>query len=462
MFAILFEVFYTLSSIQNGDNMETDKRKFGLFTSISMIAGIVIGSGIFFKTDDILIATSGNVFHGIILWIVGAVGIVFGGLSVSEYARHSESAGGLITYCEMAWGKTWGFLAGWFQIVFYFPAIIAVLSWIGAVYIGLVLGIDNSLDPRIWIMTIVIIVLFFIVNIVQTLLASKIQNIGLVVKLAALVTLSIIGMSMGDFSNITTHTVVDTKPNLFAGLIACAFAFDGWFVAPSISHEIKNPKRNLPLALIIAPFIILIVYLSYFIGINVMLGPELVMSLGDGSVGYIVNQLFGNIGTKIVYIMVIISVLAAVNGLVLGYIRMPYALAIRDEFPKSQWFKKLHPKFEISIGSALLAFCIVVTWLLLHGLSQFQVQFMGLQFAGLQVDNIPVILTYFFFLSLYVHLVPVHIKKKEWLKLIAPVLAIAGACLVIYGGMSQENALVYFIISFVGIGIGAIIKPKHK
>lgn len=441
--------------------METDKRKFGLFTSISMIAGIVIGSGIFFKTDDILIATSGNVFHGILLWIVGAIGIVFGGLSVSEYARQSESAGGLITYCEMAWGKTWGFLAGWFQIVFYFPAILAVLSWIGAVYLGLLFGIDNSLDPRIWIMTFLIIILFFVINIGQTMFASKIQNIGLIVKLAALVSLSIIGMVMGDFSNITTHTVVSSKPNLFAGLIACAFAFDGWFVAPSISHEIKNPKKNLPLALIIAPLIILVVYLSYFIGINVMLGPELVMSLGDGSVGYIVNQLFGSMGIKVVYIMVIISVLAAVNGLTLGYIRMPYALAIRDEFPKSQWFKNLHPKYEVSMGSAILCFMIVVMWFGLHALSQFEVKLFGLEFVGLQVDNFPVILTYFFFLSLYVYLVPLHFKNKQWLKLVPPVLAIAGAILVIYGGMSQDNALIYFIISFIGIGIGALIKPKH-
>lgn len=441
--------------------METDKRKFGLFTSISMIAGIVIGSGIFFKTDDILIATSGNVLHGIYLWLLGAVGIIFGGLSVSEYARHSESVGGLITYCELAWGKMWGFLAGWFQIIFYFPAIIAVLSYISAIYVGLLFGIDNPLDIRIWIMGLAIVIGFFAVNILQTMLASKIQNIGLVVKIGALVLLSVIGMTMGDFTNLTTHAVSPEKPNLFAGLIACAFAFDGWFVAPSISHEIKNPKRNLPLALIIAPLLILAVYLAYFIGINVMLGPELVMALGDGSVGYIVNQLFGPIGTKIVYLMVIISVMAAVNGLVLGYLRMPYALAVRDEFPKSDWLKKLHPKFDISIASAGLGFILVLGWFILHALSQFEVSLGGLHFAGLQVDNIPVVLTYFFFVSLYIYLVPLHIKKKEWLKLMAPILGIGGAVLVIYGGMSQDNSLIYFAMSFIGIGIGALLKPKH-
>lgn len=440
--------------------MEKETKKFGLFTSISMIGGIVIGSGIFFKTDDILVATGGSVYLGVLLWIIGAGGIIFGGLSVSEYAKQSGAAGGLITYCEMAWGKTWGFLAGWFQIIFYFPAIIAILSWIGSIYLGLLFGIDNPLDARIWITSLLIIVFFFVLNIVQTMLASKIQNLGLVVKMAALIILSIIGITMGSPSNFTIAPVKPGTSNLFAGLIACAFSFDGWFVAPSIAHELKNPTRDLPRALVIAPILILFVYLSYFIGINMMLGPEMVMQLGDGSVGYIVNQLFGSVGTNIVYVLVIISVLAAVNGLVLGYLRMPYALAIRDEFPKSEWFKKLHPKYDISLGSAGLGFILVILWMSLHALSQYEIQVLGLKFAGLQIDNMPIVLTYFFFVSLYVYLIPKHIKDKKWLKLIPPVLGTLGACLVIYGGMSQENALIYFFISFIAIAIGAIIKPK--
>lgn len=437
-----------------------NKQKFGLFTSISMIAGIVIGSGIFFKTDDILFATSGNVLHGVLLWSVGAIGIIFGGLSVSEFGRRSDSAGGLITYCEIAWGKTWGFLSGWFQIVFYFPAIIGLLSWVSSIYIGLLFGIDDPLDLRIWMMTLITIIVFFIINITHTMIASKLQNIGLVVKLAALITLSIIGITMGDVSNITVSSTTNAPANLFAGLIACAFAFDGWFVAPSIAHEMKNPRRNLPIALIVAPILILIVYLAYFIGINLMLGPELIMSLGDGSVGYIVSQLFGPIGIKIVYVMVSISVLAAVNGLILGYLRMPYALAIRNEFPKSEWFNRLHQKFGLSINSAILCFLIVLGWLGLHALSQFGVEFMGLSFSGLQIDSMPIVLTYFFFVSLYLYLIPYHYKKREWFRMVAPILACFGAGLVIYGGMSQENSFIYFLISFVGIGVGALIRPK--
>ena len=66
-----------------------ETKKFGLFTTIAMIVGIVVGSGIFFKTDDILFATQGSVLLGVVLWVVGAFGIIFGGLCVAEYAKRT-------------------------------------------------------------------------------------------------------------------------------------------------------------------------------------------------------------------------------------------------------------------------------------------------------------------------------------------------------------------------------------
>ncbi|MFZ2745875.1 MAG: amino acid-polyamine-organocation (APC) family permease, partial [Lactococcus raffinolactis] len=62
-------------------------RKFGLLMSIAMIIGIVIGSGIFFKADDILMQTNGNVMMGCLVLLLGALGIIFGGITISEWAK---------------------------------------------------------------------------------------------------------------------------------------------------------------------------------------------------------------------------------------------------------------------------------------------------------------------------------------------------------------------------------------
>src|SRR5574341_922777 len=87
-------------------------RRFGLLMSIAMIVGIVIGSGIFFKADDILIQTNGNVLMGCLVLLFGAIGIIFGGITISEWAKLTDDAGGLIVYAEKAFGRVFAFLLG--------------------------------------------------------------------------------------------------------------------------------------------------------------------------------------------------------------------------------------------------------------------------------------------------------------------------------------------------------------
>ena len=446
--------------------MKKQTKKFGLLTSIAMIAGIVIGSGIFFKTDDILVSTGGNVFQGVILLIVGAMGIIFGGLVVAQYAKETSEAGGLISYTEKAWGKTMGYLAGWFQTIFYFPALIAILAWICAIYIGLLFGISNPNDPFIWITSLILIFFFFTLNIINTQKAGQFQTVTLFIKLFALASLSIIGIVFGKTSNlINTETITTIKhtPNLFAGLIACAFAYDGWFVAPSIAHEIKDPKKNLSKALVIAPILILVVYLFYFIGINMMLGPQQIIELQDGSVGYFLSQFLGDFGVKLVYLLVSISVMGALNGLILGYIRQPYALAIRNEFPMANKLKKIHPKFDIPINAAIFALITSLFWLLLHFFSVQGYTLGMIHFSGLEIDNLPIVLTYVFYALLYLRILVDQLKKRTLdIKnaYVYPILALFGASLILYGGLTQEGAGIYFMISILGIFAGLWIRPK--
>ena len=111
---------------------EKENAKFSLGGATLYGINAVIGSGIFFKTDNILAAVNGSVFLGVLAWALGGFGIVFGGLTIAVLAKRDENVGGLITYSELAWGKTWGYLAGWFQIFFYYPSLVAVVTWVAA------------------------------------------------------------------------------------------------------------------------------------------------------------------------------------------------------------------------------------------------------------------------------------------------------------------------------------------
>lgn len=459
-------------NIMDKNTTHVQKRKFGLLTTVAMIVGIVVGSGIFFKTPQILLRTEGNIAVGIAVFLCAAIGIIFGGLTVSQYAQKDENVGGIITYCEMAWGKTVGYIAGWFQSIFYFPAICAVIAWVAANYTCALFGWPNLLVNGVfggpsWALAVFYIIVFFLLNSFATMSAGKFQNIAMFIKLGALIILAGGGLLFGNPIEVIQGSTQypATSTGFLSALVIVVFAFDGWMIAPSIAHEIKNPKRNLPLALTMAPLIITGIYLAYFIGVSALAGPDLILS-GTDPLQLVATTLFGDMGMKIVMLFVIISVLGTLNGIILGYIRLPYALALRKEIVFSETLSKVNKRFDIPFASAIFTFVVSLIWLGLHWLSLEGANIYGLtMFAGMEVDNLPIVSTYIFNGLLYL---AVLIKGIEGKKLsikqryIFPALALVGAGLVIYGGIIQPKFNVYFMICVIGILMGLLFRPKEK
>lgn len=461
----------------------TTQRKFGLITTIAMIVGIVIGSGIFFKTDNILAAVNGSVFLGVLAWALGGFGIIFGGLSIAVLARRDEHVGGLITYCEMTWGKQLGYLAGWFQTILYYPALVAVVSWVGAMYMSLLFdwtnpallfGLSIGTIPEWvfpfnltqWILTLIIFVVFFLFNLFQTKAAGKFQNISMFTKLGALVLLGLLGLIFGD--PVAVNHVTDLGhigAGFFAALVPVAYAYDGWQVAPSITHEIKNPKRNLPLALTFAPLMIMLIYISYFVAINAVLGPDQVLALGDGAVSVFAEQFLGPIGYRIVLLAIVISVLGTANGLILAYIRLPYALGVRNEIIGAKQFAKVDEKTDVPMFAGLFTFIVSLVWLFLHFAATVGVIHLNwTMFTGINVDEIAIILIYLFLVLIFMGIIKEFIHGKITSKLeglIFPLLAIFGALTAIYGGFLNPSVAIYLIISIVAILSGLLVRPKN-
>ena len=89
--------------------MEGLKKKYGLFTAICMVVGIVIGSGIFFKAKDVLVAANGNALYSILAWLISGLIMVIIATSFAFMATKYEKAGGVVDYAEAACGKTYGY-----------------------------------------------------------------------------------------------------------------------------------------------------------------------------------------------------------------------------------------------------------------------------------------------------------------------------------------------------------------
>lgn len=181
--------------------------------------------------------------------------------------------------------------------------------------------------------------------------------------------LGILGILFGDpvagLNDVSPVAIMSSGWLMALGPIA--YSYDGWIVATSIAHEVKDSSSTMPKALTIAPLLILSIYILYFVGISSYVGVEQVILLGDAHVGYGASHLLGNTFAKLIIVFVIISVMGTVNGLVTGYMRMPYSLALRKGMiPFSDILKKVHSQLDIPIYSALVAFLICLFWLVVH------------------------------------------------------------------------------------------------
>lgn len=442
--------------------------KFGLLTTTSMIIGIVIGSGIFFKTPEIIVATDGNILMGALAFCIAAISIIFGGLTIAQYSAINNKAGGLITYGEMGYGKTMGYLIGWFQTMLYFPALVAVISWVSACYTLGLFGMDNLLTTgqfsnTVWVVAVLNILVLFTLNTFKTKLAGKFQNFSMFIKVSALIILSIIALVFGNPGSIVSNfsAYPTSQSGLFVALVSVVFAFDGWIVAPAIAHEIKDSKKNLTKALILAPLAIAIIYLLYYLGLSSFQSVDIILA-GQDPLGQLALSLFGDIGMRIVYLVVVCSILGTLNGLILGYIRLPYSLAYRNELPFSKHLSQVNQKYDIPFNSSIFACVMCLILLALHfcSIDGAILYGMGL-FDGMEIDNLPIIANYLFLILLYLPVLFKKIKADNFINQhVYPFIAVCGASIVIFAGFSKPKFNVYLIISILIILAGLLIRPK--
>ncbi len=436
-----------------------EKKEYGLFTAIAMIVGIVIGSGIFFKSDNILVFTNGSIKDGVILFSLAAVGIIFGSLAMSVLASKTTKAGGLITYANEYSGKKVACAFGWFQIFIYYPAVTVAVSWVVGVYMCMLFGWNATFELTAWI-GIIASVLCFAMNVFSANLGGYFQNCATVIKMIPLILIAGAGFIYGNPSEFvfTAKETAGSSVSWLAALGPIAFSYDGWVVSTSIAHEIKNSKRNLPIALIFGPVFVLIAYIFYFVGISILIGPENIIQMGDQHVNAAAIRLFGESGAKLILIFVIISVLGTLNGFILGFIRMPYSLALRGMFPMAEKVKKINEKTHLPEYSAGIAFIITMVWEWIN-----YVAYKGNLIPNSDVSEIPIVASYILYIILYICVIKLYLKGEVEGKvrgLLIPVLAIIGSAIIVVGGLQNPMTFVYIGICSIVIIISLMFYKK--
>lgn len=422
--------------------------KYNLLTAIALIVGIVIGSGIFFKSDNILVATGGNVLLGVLVFVFSAISIVFGCLTIAELASRTDLPGGTLTYAKEFINPTVGCGYGWFQTFIYLPTITAVLTWVSGIYFSTVFNIEQTLELQI-LLGLACFFVLFLTNILSARLGGYFQSAAMIIKLIPLLIIGIAGLIFGGSeAHFTNDALSQITSTAWIGAIApIAFSFDGWIISTSVAYEIKNSKRNLPLALVISPIIILVLYIVYFVGVSNLVGPEKIVEMGDAHLDFASNMIFGPNGAKVIMVFVLISVLGTLNGLIMGMIRMPYALGLDNMFLKSKKLATISEKSGFPVNSAIFASFIVIFWLVVHYFTQ-----KNALLPNSDISEIAIVTSYLLYLLLY-YKVFLLWKNKEiksvFRGLICPIFASIGSLIIFSGGLQSPLFLLYLTICLV-------------
>ncbi|MDP4090871.1 MAG: APC family permease [Bacillota bacterium] len=443
-------------------------KKYGLITAIAMVVGIVIGSGVFFKAEKVLSATGGNLPLGILAWLIGGAIMMVCAYAFSIMATRYEYVNGIVDYAEVAMGKKYGYYIGWFMSTIYYPTLTAALAWVSARYTCVLFGFSIT-GPEALAITGFYLVASYSLNALSPILAGKFQVATTTIKLVPLALMAVIGTIVGLSSGMTVENFtmvtkqVNTGNALFTAVVATAFAYEGWIIATSINAELKDSKRNLPKALVIGTFIVIVTYILYYIGLSGAVSNTVLMESGQKGAKLAFETVFSKAGGTALFVFVVVSCLGTLNGLMLGCTRGFYALAARDLGPAPEVYKQVDKATNMPTNSAILGLLFCGIWLLYFYGSQLTTSWFG--FFNFDMTELPIVTIYAAYIPIFLMLIKKEKDLSTFKRFIAPALAICGCIFMIVAAcFSHKMAVVYYLIVFAVIMIIGIFfeKPKSK
>ena len=457
------------------------KKRYGLFTAICMVVGIVIGSGVFFKAQDILNYTNGNMLLGILAWIIGGVVMIICAFTFANFATQYLKVNGVFDYAEAIVGKKYAYMTGWFLSTIYFPAMTSVLAWVSARYTLVLFDASADITSGLCMaLGAFYLCLAYAINILSPKIAGKFQVSATIIKLIPLAIIVVVGTIVGLINGNTMEAFTQTAEStggdfgsVFAGIAAAAFAYEGWIIATSINAELKNAKRNLPIALVIGTIIIMVVYITYFVGLTG--GASVDVLREEGSTTAFKN-LFGQVGGTILNVFIVISCLGTLNGLMLACTRSFYSVAVRDCGPAPKTLAHIDPHTNMPSNSGVIALFFCAAWFFYFYAANLTKPVFGL--FSFDSSELPIITIYAIYIPVFIMFIIKEGKKNIFKNIVMPVLATLASLFMVFVAIyahgirpyqaAAENGefafpvLFYLIVFAVIMAIGALLYKKKE
>ena len=293
---------------------EPDRSHLGLWDTVSIIVGIVIGEGIY-ETPPLVFSQVSSAVFGLSAWAFGGLLAFIGALCYAELATTYPRSGGDYVYLTRAYGRFVGFLFGWAQLAVILTGSIGMMAYVFADYAAKLWSLnDNS---KLWCALAPVVVLT-VLNVMGVVLGKSAQNLLTAIKIIGLIGVLLAGFLATTEVPVTAQTARVQEdwfqPFAFA-MVLILLTYGGWNDAAFVAAEVRNKKRDIPLSLLLGVAIITLVYLAVNLAYLRVLGLQGVQQ-SKAVAADLLNVSMGERASQVVSILVMISALGAINGLI--------------------------------------------------------------------------------------------------------------------------------------------------
>lgn len=341
-------------------------RQFGAFTGIALVVGTVIGSGIF-RVSSPIAGVAGNLTSITLVWILGGAIVLCGALSMAELAVMYPAAGGPYVYLREAYGRPIAFLYGW-MVLLTTPAAGAADGLMFAEYLRVFMPLSVVAQH---VAAAVLILLVGLANYRSAKLGAAVQNASATAKVLAIVglALAIFILAPGRSVNplVAESAGAPHWSGIALGILVVLWAYGGWDSITAVAGEIRQPHRNLPIALIGGVLVVVAIYLlvnaAYLRALPVAQVAASTSIAADAA-----SRVLGRAGAALVGALVMLSIFGSLTSSTLSTPRVFYAMAEDGLFFRS--VGRVHPRYATPYVAIMVISVITLAYVLVRNFTQ--------------------------------------------------------------------------------------------
>ncbi len=326
-------------------------RSLGLFSAVAVLVGSTIGSGIF-RTPALIARRVPAPVPMLSVWILGGVLVLCGALTYAELAGMHPRSGGVYVYVREGFGRLAAFLMGWTELLVIRASALGAIATVFAEYLLRSLGVDPTLPGNagaVHRLAAVAIAVTAVFNYLGVRWSALVLNLTTTAKYGALALLVIVAFvvgrgDFGHFAGMTPAAGGTLDFGLFGlALVSVLWAYDGWADVSFVSGEVRDPRRNLPRALLLGTGAVVVIYLlvncAYLYLMPLAAVAQSPLVAADAA-----QLLVGRLGVGLVAVVVMISTFGTLAGSMLTGPRIFFAMA--DDGLFFRGVARVHPRFQ--------------------------------------------------------------------------------------------------------------------